>query len=129
MSKKSIEKNLRKALLEDGPLAQALFEYELQEHVEEYRQSKRADGDKYFFAITEHTNDVAMLLIDESNRLHVNEDARAMLKKLWRDEYRYNLEILIPQMAGELNAGYLFTAGVKVTAGGEKDDRRHIQKR
>jgi len=115
MSKKSIEKNLRKALLEDGPLIQALFEYELQEHVAEYRQSKRADGDKYFFAITEHTNDVAMLLIDERNHLLVNEDARAMLKKLWRDMYRDNLETLIPQMVGELNAGYLFIAGVKVT--------------
>ena len=59
-----IEKNLKKALLEDGPMAQALFEYELEEHVEEYLQSKRTDGDKYFFAVTEDTNDVAMLLID-----------------------------------------------------------------
>ena len=129
MSKKSIEKNLRKALLEDGPLAQALFEFELQEHVAEYRQSKQADGDMYFFAITEHTNDVAMLLIDESNRLLVNEDARAMLKQLWRDAYRHNLDILIPQMVGELNTGYLFTAGVTVKASTEKDDLRHIQKR
>jgi len=29
-----IEKNLKKALLEDGPLAQSLFEYELAEHIE-----------------------------------------------------------------------------------------------
>ncbi len=61
-----IEKNLKKALLEDGPLAQSLFEYELAEHIEEYIQSKQADNDKFFFAVTEHTDDVAMLLIDES---------------------------------------------------------------
>jgi hypothetical protein len=60
MCTKIIEQNLRRALLEDGPFAQALFEYELAEHIEEYRQSKQADGDQYFFAITEHTNDVAM---------------------------------------------------------------------
>jgi len=117
MSKKSIERNLRKALLDDGPLAWALFEYELEEHVEEYAQSKQADGDEYFFAVTEHTNDVAMLLIDEDDNLHVNEDARALLKKLWRDAYRKNLEALIPQMAEELKSGYLFAAGVKVRAG------------
>jgi hypothetical protein len=120
MSKKAIEKNLRKALLDDGPLARALFEYELEEHVDEYARSKQTDGDEYFFAVTEHSNDVAMLLIDKGDQLHVNEDARALLKKLWRAAYRRNLEVLIPQMVEELNAGYLFTAGVKVSAGGKK---------
>ena len=47
---------------------------------------------------------------------HVNEDARALLKKLWRDGCSDNLEVLIPQMVEELNAGYLFTAGVSVSA-------------
>jgi hypothetical protein len=122
MSKKSIEKNLRKALLDDRPLARALFDYELAEHVGEYARSKQTDGDKYFFAVTEHRHDVAMLLIDEGDQLHVNEDARAILKKLWRDAYRDNMEVLIPQMVEELNAGYLFTAGVSVSAGGKKRD-------
>jgi hypothetical protein len=114
MRKKIIEKNLRKTLLEDGPFAQALFEYELEEHTEEYLQSKRADGDKYFFAITEHTNDVAMLLIDERDNIHVNQEARALLKKLWQDAYQQNLQRLIPDIAGELDAGFLYTAGVKL---------------
>jgi hypothetical protein len=120
MSQKSIEKNLRKALLDDGPLARALFEYELEEHVDEYARSKQTDGDTYFFVVTEHSHDIAMLLIDEGDQLHVNEDARALLKKLWRDAYRRNLEVLIPQMAEELNAGYHFTAGVTVSARGKK---------
>ena len=83
MRKKTIEKNLIKALLGDGPLAKALFEYELEEHIEEYLQSKHQDDDKYFFAVTEHTNDVAMLLIDEHDKVHVNVAARTILKKLW----------------------------------------------
>lgn len=124
MRKKTIEKNLRKALLENGPLAQALFEYELEEHIGEYIQSKRADGDKYFFAITEHTNDVAMLLVDKDDNVHINEEARALLKKLWQDAYKKNLQMLIPGMAKELDAGYLYGAGVKVSdreqAGGLK---------
>jgi hypothetical protein len=115
MRKKIIEKNLRKALLEEGPFAQALFEYELEEHIEEYIQSKQADNDKYFFAITENTNDVAMLLIDESDKVHINEDARALLRKLWRDAYRKNLQMLIPDMARELDAGHLYIAGVKLS--------------
>ncbi len=114
MRKKVIEKNLRKVLLEDGPFAKALFEYELEEHVEEYKLSKRDDGDKYFFAVTEHTNDVAMLLIDEDDNVHINEVARTVLKRLWRTAYRKNLLQLIPDMARQLDAGYLYTVGVRV---------------
>lgn len=117
MRKKTIEKNLIKALLADGPLVKALFEYELEEHIEEYLQSKRQDNDKYFFAVTEHTNDVAMLLIDEHDKVHVNAVARTVLKKLWQNAYRKNIQLLIPQMASELDAGYLFTAGVKLSDG------------
>lgn len=114
MRQKIIEENLRATLLEDRPFAQALFEYELEEHTEEYLQSKRADADEYFFAITEHTNDVAMLLIDEHDNIHVNQEARALLKKLWRDAYQQNLQRLIPDIAGEIDAGFLYTAGVKL---------------
>jgi len=73
MRQKVIEKNLRKALLNKGPLSQDLFEYELEEHIDEYIQSKRADRDYFFFAITEHTNEVAMLLIDQVDNVHINE--------------------------------------------------------
>lgn len=115
MSKKTIEKNLIKALLEDGAMAHALFEFELKEHIDEYLKSKQDDGDDYFFAVTEHTNHVAMLLIDGKNRVHVNEKARALLKKLWpKSAYKFNMQILIPQMAKQLSEGYLFVTGVKI---------------
>jgi hypothetical protein len=114
MRKKTIEKNLRTALLEDGPLVRVLFEYELEEHIEEYLSSKHADGDAYFFAVTEHSNDVALLLIDEDDQVHINEEARALLKKLWQKAYGKNLQRLIPDMARELDGGHLYIAGVKV---------------
>lgn len=63
--------------------------------------------------MTEHTNDVAMLLIDEDDHIYINAEARTMLKELWRDAYRENIQIIIPRMAEQLKAGYLFTVGVK----------------
>jgi len=113
MSKKSIEKSLIKALLDDGKLEKALFDYELAEHVDEYLLSKKQDKDKYFFAVTAHTNDVAILLIDENDVVHINEVARQHLKTLWRDAYSENMKNLIPDMAQELDAGFLYSAGVK----------------
>ena len=114
MRRKQIEINLHKALLEDRPMAMALFKWELQEHVTEYLASKRADHDNFLFVITEHSNDVAMLLIDEQDAIHINENARAMLKKLWRKVYRSNLELLIPDIARELDVGKIWWTGVKV---------------
>jgi len=86
----------------------------LEEHIEEYLQSKQKDKDKYFLAITEHTNDVAMLLIDDNNTVHVNDDARELLKKLWSGQYKNNIKRLIPLIAEQLDEGYLFAAGIKV---------------
>lgn len=111
MSKRTIERNLIKALLNDGAMAFALFEYELEEHIDEYLKSKQEDDDDYFFAVTEHTNDVAMLLIDNDDNIHVNEEARALLKILWpKSAYKYNMQVLIPQMVDELRRGFLFVS-------------------
>ena len=119
MRQKTIKKNLRKALLDDGHLSQDLFEYELEEHIDEYIQSKRADRDDFFFAITEHTNEVAMLLIDQVDNVHINEEARTLLRKFWRGAYKHNLDILIPDMAEQLDAGFLCAMGVKVSFDGK----------
>ena len=78
-------------------------------------RSKQTDGDTYLFAITENTNDVAMMLIDESDQVHINAAARALLMKLWRGNYRRNLQHLIPDMAGQLDRGHLYMAGVKLS--------------
>lgn len=114
MGKKTIEQNLRNVLLGGQACVQALFEYELEEHIDEYRRSKQRDGDVIFFAVTEHSDHVAMLLIDEHDVLHVNEQARAALQRIWGAQYATNTERIIPSMVEDLDAGFLFAAGVRV---------------
>ena len=114
MSKMTTEKYLVRALLDDGAMSISLFEEELQEQMDEFLKSKQEDGDDFFFAITERDNQVAMLLIDRDDKVHINEDARAMLKTFWQKTvYDDNILMLLPQMVDELNEGYYFVSGVK----------------
>ncbi len=114
MSKMTTEKYLVRALLNDGAMSKALFEEELQEELVDFLKSKQEDQDDYFFAITERDNQVAMLLIDEDDNVHVNEEARAVLQTFWQKSvYHDNILMLIPQMVDELSEGYLFVTGVK----------------
>ncbi len=114
MSKMTTEKHLVRALLEDGAMSKSLFEEELQEQTDEFLRSKKEDGDDFIFAITERDNQVAMLLIDRDDKVHVNEGARAVLKTYWQKSvYEDNILMLLPQMVDELNEGYYFVTGVK----------------
>ncbi len=114
MSKLTTEKYLVRALLDDGTMSKSLFEEELHDQIDEFMKSKKEDRDDYFFAITERDNQVAMLLIDGDDKVHVNEEARAVLKTFWQKSvYEHNMLTLIPQMVDELNEGYYFVTGVK----------------
>jgi uncharacterized membrane protein YvbJ len=114
MSKMTTEKYLVRALLDDGAMSKALFEEELQDQMDEFMKSKQEDEDDFFFAITERDNQVAMLLIDRDDNVHVNEEARAVLKTYWQKSvYDDNILMLLPQMVDELSEGYYFVSGVK----------------
>ncbi len=114
MSKMTTKKHLVRALLDDGVMSKALFEEELQEQIDEFLKSKKEDNDDFFFAITESKNQVAMLLIDGDDKVHVNEEARAVLRAFWQKPVNeHNMQILIPQMVDELSEGYYFVSGVK----------------
>ena len=115
MRKKIIEKNLKKAFLEEGAFNQALFVFDLQEQVEGYLRTKLEDKDEYVFVVTENNNHVAMFLLDQKNQVHVNEAARAILQKLWKNYYLENLKRFIPDMASELDDGNLYEVGIKTT--------------
>ncbi len=55
-----------------------------------------------------------MLLIDEDDQVHVNEEARIVLRSFWQKTvYDDNILMLLPQMVDELSEGYLFVTGVK----------------
>jgi hypothetical protein len=113
MSAKKIEKLLHTALLKQGKMVRALYEYELEEHLDLWKASMRRDGDEFILAVTEHSGHVAMALLHEADGLFVNEDARHKLQELWADKYAHNVKKLIPYWAAQLSAGSLPLMGVK----------------
>ena len=108
-----IEKILRKALLEGECFALALFEYELEENLDFYVSSRIRDQDKYFVAITENNNDVAMILINEQNKVLVNKYARKELQNYLGKSYEDNINKLIPKIAKALDQDLIYITGIK----------------
>ncbi len=75
----------------------------------------QSDGDKWVFAVTENSGDVAMILITKEKEICVNEKAREKLQELWPEpSYGRNTEPLIPMMADELANDIIAVNGVKV---------------
>ncbi|NJN82782.1 MAG: hypothetical protein HC802_11245 [Caldilineaceae bacterium] len=72
------------------------------------------DADDYIFAVTENRGYVAMVLIERSGELYINEEAREKLKLLWPAAYETNMKLFIPRFAGELARGVIPINGVKV---------------
>lgn len=113
MTQKSIEYNLRNALLNNGKMVYALYEYELKEHIKEFLESKKDYKNDYLIAVTENNNHVAMVFIDSMNNVYVNEEARNALEKYWKlPVYKNNMQKLIPTMAKILSEGNLFVTGI-----------------
>ncbi|CAA9356672.1 MAG: hypothetical protein AVDCRST_MAG93-7390, partial [uncultured Chloroflexia bacterium] len=71
------------------------------------------DKDDYIFAVTENSGHVAMVLIEQSGQVHVNELARNKLRALWPAAYESNMKKLIPVFAKQLNRGEIPINGVK----------------
>lgn len=113
MSTKKIEKLLKQALLQDGEMNHSLYEFELEEIVDDLKQSMREDNDDYIFSVTENNGHVAMVLIKKSGQVHVNEQAREELKIFWPATYKSNMQKLIPAFARQLNEGEIPVNGVK----------------
>src|SRR5262249_18313860 len=114
MGTKKTEKSLEQALLQDGEMQKALYEYELEELLDDLRSSLAEDNDDYIFAVTENDGDVAMVLIEKSGRAYVNEQAREKLKELWSAAYEGNMRKLVPVFTKEISEGELPINGVKI---------------
>jgi hypothetical protein len=114
MTRKKIETLLKEALLNDGEMSYALYEHELEELIANLQSSMKRDKDEYIFTVTENRGDVAMLLIEKSGELYVNEEAREKLKSLWLNSYAINMKKLIPVFARQLQKSELPINGVKV---------------
>jgi len=113
MTKKGTKKLLEQALLQDGEMRHELYEYELEEMLDELKSSMAQDKDDYIFAVTENHGDVAMVLIEKSGHVHIDERARERLKALWPAAYERNMRTLIPAFAAQLSGGEIPINGVK----------------
>ncbi|MDX1521661.1 MAG: hypothetical protein R3264_08545 [Anaerolineae bacterium] len=113
---KRIEKLLRKALIQNGPMAYALYEYELEEHIDYWYEGLVADQNEFVFAVTENSGDTAMILITPEKDVYVNEAAREKLIQLWGPAYRPNMKLMIPMMAEQLANDIIAVNGVNTAA-------------
>jgi hypothetical protein len=113
MRKREIANLLNEALLQDGKMEHALYEYELEEHIEYWYEGLKADRDEFVFAVTENSGHVAMVLITREKTVYVNEEAREKLLEFWPKTYNTNMKQLIPMMAEELANDIISVNGVK----------------
>ena len=109
-----ITKLLKKALLENGDMAHALYNHELKENIDSWHKDLKRDGEDVVFVVTENNGDVAMVLITRDKTVYINEDARQELMNIWKANYDNNLEMLIPAMVKDLMDGFFAVTGVKV---------------
>jgi hypothetical protein len=114
MTAKRIGKLLKQALLYDGEMKQEAYEYEMEELLDEWKSSMRKDKDDYIFAVTENNGYVAMVLMEKTGEVHINEEARERLKELWPAAYESNMKKLIPVFAEQLKEGEIPVSGVKI---------------
>ena len=82
MTVKYTKKQLENALINDGEMYYGLYEYELEELLDDMKLSLKKDKDDFIFAVTENSGHVAMVLIDGAEQVYVNESARDKLKSL-----------------------------------------------
>ncbi|MBS1775802.1 MAG: hypothetical protein JSS64_05920 [Bacteroidetes bacterium] len=113
--KNRIKNTLQKALLENGEMSMGLYEFDMQEHIDEWINDTQNDNDDYCFFITENRGDVAMVLISRENEIFINEKAREKLMKLWIKAYDHNIKLLLPTMTRNLSNGFFAITGVKTS--------------
>ncbi|GAB4345987.1 MAG: hypothetical protein Fur0042_11110 [Cyanophyceae cyanobacterium] len=112
--RKALERHIRNVFLNDEIFSIEAFVEILEAEIGELSESKWIDEEDYIFAVAELRGRLGMVLIDQADEVYANEDARAMLKKLWPAAYEKNIIRLIPDMAENLIGGDLFTMGVTV---------------
>ena len=122
ISVKEIKKILERDLIDNGEMSYGLYEYELEERIEYFKASIREDNDDFLFSVTVNrhieTNQyvTAMVLVEKSGAVHINEAAREFLQNAWKHNYLANIKRLIPDFAKQLRNNELPINGVKIQA-------------
>ncbi len=113
MSLTKTENSLLKALLLEGEMPYALYEFELEEHINYWKDSLKKDKDDFVFIVTVNRGDVAMVLITKNDELYINEEARKKLKLFWKTNYQTNIKLLLPNMVKDLSNDCFALTGAK----------------
>jgi len=113
MNKSEIKQALHNALLADGKMEQALYEFELQENVADWKEGLIDYNEDFVFALTANNGSVAMILITKEDEIFINENAREKLKFFWKKQYKTNIELLLPNAVTDLSNGFFSLTGVK----------------
>lgn len=108
------EQALERALLEDGDMDQDVFDRDLEVRLGDLQASLEEDGDHLIFSVSEIEGAVAMVLIEKSGKVHVNEHARDQLKAVWKTHFRSNMKRMIPGFASEIHEGLVPLCGLKI---------------
>ena len=101
-------------------MERALYEYELEEHIDYWYEGLKSDRDQFVFAVTENSGDVAMVLITPDKTIYVNEEGREKLSQFWTKAYENNINRLIPMMADNLANNIISVTGVKTVSPNQK---------
>jgi hypothetical protein len=112
MTTKEIVTLLDQALLHNGKMQYQLYEDALEGLLGDLKASLKQDKEDFIFVVTEDDDQVAMVLIEKSGKVYINEKARQKLKSLWRAAYDRNLKQFIPLLAQQLEDGELAVTGV-----------------
>lgn len=113
MSKK-IETILRHSLLKDGKMDIELYHNNLEEMIDDLKESLINDDEDYIFSLVCDGSSTAMIMIDMNGEIYINEDARTKLKSLWLNNYSKNLNMFIPEFAYELHKNMMPIMGFNV---------------
>jgi fructose 1,6-bisphosphatase len=111
MNKKDIKKALENTLLNNEKMDAELYEYEFEDLLDFLKESLRQSNDNAIFAVVVHKNDetrkhdTAMVLIEKSGKVHINEAAKKKLQDIWKDSYSANIRSMLPDFVEQLTVG------------------------
>ncbi|PZO40507.1 MAG: hypothetical protein DCF19_11430 [Pseudanabaena frigida] len=111
---REISNGLRKALLQGESMELSLYKSKLEGHIDEWYEELTADRGDFVFIVTEQAFSVAMITIDKDKNIHINEEAREQLSKIWAKNYIKNLKFLLPKMAEHINEYGLSITGITI---------------
>lgn len=123
MTLKEICDVLEQVLLQDGEMDRALYEWEMEQHVEYWTAKMLQTHSEYLIVADVGMNmatgqpRAALLVLELSGVIAVNEAARDRLKTFWKDTYAPNIRKLIPAFASMLKDNQLAVHGVKSARG------------